>query len=62
VRIELVTKRGWFRTSWFWRIKGRNGETLASSETYSSHAKARHTAELVAAVPFSGLPILEVTK
>jgi uncharacterized protein YegP (UPF0339 family) len=33
---------------WFWRIRHQNGEILATSEGYSSAAKASQTAERIA--------------
>jgi len=34
---------------WRWRMRGRNGEILATSEAYSSEAKARETASALVA-------------
>ena len=45
--MKIVLKKGWFR--WYWKMIGKNGETLAHSETYSSKYKAKATAEKVAA-------------
>lgn len=62
MRIEVVTKRGWFTTRYFWRIKGGNNEILAASETYSSHAKADQTARAVAREAHVGLAVIDVTE
>lgn len=61
MKIEVVTKRGWFRTRWFWRIVGVNGETLCHSENYASHQKAQQAAREVARVASaSGFQVYEV--
>jgi hypothetical protein len=62
MRIELVTKRGFFRTRYFWRIRGGNNLILATSELYSSAAKAAQTAREVARFGHLGLPIIDVSK
>lgn len=38
--------------SWFWRIKASNGKIEASSETYSSKAKAVKTAKSIVIASF----------
>jgi uncharacterized protein YegP (UPF0339 family) len=46
--IQLVTKvkRGYNpnRTSYFWRLKGKNGKTLAHSENYYQKSNAKRMA------------------
>jgi uncharacterized protein YegP (UPF0339 family) len=39
-RIEIVRSKN---KGWFWRLKHRNGKTLAHSEIYTTKAKARQT-------------------
>jgi uncharacterized protein YegP (UPF0339 family) len=45
--LQIVIEKG-RSGKWFWKLKARNGETLAHSEVYSSRAKAFKTAEMVA--------------
>lgn len=40
MHIEILKKRKY----WYWRIIADNGQVLATSETYSSHAMALKTA------------------
>lgn len=42
--IEVVTDDAGL---YFWRIKSRNGETVAHSETYSTHYGARRAAKKI---------------
>jgi len=62
MHIELVVKRGWFTTRFFWRLVADNGEILSSSELYSSYQKARQTAYRVADLCCETLKVREVTE
>lgn len=62
MRIEIVTKRGWFRTRYWWRIKAENGKILAVSEIYSSHQKAKETVVEAMRAARVGLPVVEVAE
>jgi len=43
MKIKVVKKRIY----WYWLLVASNGQVLATSETYSSRAKAYQTAKLV---------------
>ena len=44
--LEIVHRRRIMppRDRWWWRLRARNGELLATSEAYTTHAKALQTA------------------
>jgi uncharacterized protein YegP (UPF0339 family) len=44
--MKIEVEKGLF--FWHWRIRARNGEIIASSETYSSKSAAIKTAQKVA--------------
>jgi uncharacterized protein YegP (UPF0339 family) len=46
VYVQLFKNRN---GKWHWHLKAKNGRVLASSEAYSSHARALKTAVAVAA-------------
>lgn len=45
--VERIVMRPNANGAWYWTLKGRNGETLAHSEAYSSRAKCLKTAREV---------------
>lgn len=46
--IEIFPRRNWLgRKSWFFRIRGANGEPLAQSEAYRNRADCVATAMLL---------------
>jgi uncharacterized protein YegP (UPF0339 family) len=62
VRLEIVTKKRWWGTRWWIRIKGANGEIIMHGESMASHQKAQETANEVAKAAHVGLPVREVTE
>lgn len=58
--IEVLSRKPLMRKRrWWWRMKARNGETIASSETCTTHAAAVATA---VAVRLSFLETVGVTR
>lgn len=53
-RLEVFPSK---RHTWMWRLRHENGQVLATSEEYSSHEKAWHTAEAIAG--WTGWPLDE---
>lgn len=45
------------RQKWFWKLRGGNGEPIATSEPYSSHANAVRGAEDARRVAASAVDI-----
>lgn len=43
MRFEIFSRRGWFGTKWYWRLRARNGEIVAQSQAYTRRASARAT-------------------
>lgn len=56
-RIEVFPSSG---ASFYWRIRSRNGQILATSEAYTSRRHARRTADRFSI--YSGLKVAEVGK
>lgn len=47
MRIEIFSRRGLLGKQWYFRVKARNGEIIASSEGYRNRQDCRQTAFLL---------------
>lgn len=47
MKIELFPRLTWRGKRWFFRVKAKNGEIIATSEGYHNLADARKTAQLL---------------
>lgn len=53
MKVEVFPRRNWRgKRSWFFRIRGKNGETLCQSEAYRNRGDAWDTALLLRASLF----------
>lgn len=47
MKIELFPRLTWRGKRWYFRVKAKNGEIIATSEAYHNLADARKTAQLL---------------